>query len=186
MAEAYGKLTGKPGICFVTRGPGATNASIGVHTAFQDSDADDPAHRPGRSIDARPRSVPGSRFPRDVRPACQMGRRNPRSPIAFRNMSRAPFTWRYRVDQARSCCLCPKMCCAADATRLPTKPYVKSEPSPSREDDREIRRYARPRSITASDSRRPGMGGAGHRRCAQLRGRFRSTCLHLLPRQRSL
>src|SRR6267142_2659351 len=29
MAEAYGKLTGKPGICFVTRGPGATNASIG-------------------------------------------------------------------------------------------------------------------------------------------------------------
>lgn len=37
MAEAYGKLTGKPGICFVTRGPGATNASIGVHTAHQDS-----------------------------------------------------------------------------------------------------------------------------------------------------
>ena len=38
MAGAYGKLTGKPGICFVTRGPGATNASIAVHTAFQDSD----------------------------------------------------------------------------------------------------------------------------------------------------
>jgi acetolactate synthase-1/2/3 large subunit len=37
MAEAYGKLTGRPGICFVTRGPGATNASIGLHTAFQDS-----------------------------------------------------------------------------------------------------------------------------------------------------
>lgn len=37
MAEAYGKLTGKPGICFVTRGPGATNAAIGVHTAQQDS-----------------------------------------------------------------------------------------------------------------------------------------------------
>ena len=37
MAEAYGKLTGRPGICFVTRGPGATNASIGVHTAHQDS-----------------------------------------------------------------------------------------------------------------------------------------------------
>ena len=37
MAEAYGKLTGKPGICFVTRGPGATNAAIGVHTAYQDS-----------------------------------------------------------------------------------------------------------------------------------------------------
>jgi acetolactate synthase I/II/III large subunit len=37
MAEAYGKLTGKPGILLVTRGPGACNASIGVHTAFQDS-----------------------------------------------------------------------------------------------------------------------------------------------------
>jgi acetolactate synthase-1/2/3 large subunit len=37
MAEAYGKLENRPGICFVTRGPGATNAAIGVHTAFQDS-----------------------------------------------------------------------------------------------------------------------------------------------------
>ncbi|MGH7714580.1 MAG: thiamine pyrophosphate-binding protein [Vulcanimicrobiaceae bacterium] len=37
MAETYGKLTGKPGICFVTRGPGATNGSIGIHTARQDS-----------------------------------------------------------------------------------------------------------------------------------------------------
>ncbi len=37
MAEADGKLTGRPGICFVTRGPGATHASIGLHTAFQDS-----------------------------------------------------------------------------------------------------------------------------------------------------
>jgi len=37
MAEAYGKLTGRPGICMVTRAPGATHASIGVHTARQDS-----------------------------------------------------------------------------------------------------------------------------------------------------
>ncbi len=37
MAEAAGKLTGRPGICMVTRGPGATNASAGVHIAFQDS-----------------------------------------------------------------------------------------------------------------------------------------------------
>ena len=37
MAETYGKLTGKPGVLLVTRGPGACNASIGVHTAFQDS-----------------------------------------------------------------------------------------------------------------------------------------------------
>src|SRR4029453_9173635 len=37
MAEADGKLTGRPGICFVTRGPGATHGSIGVHTAYHDS-----------------------------------------------------------------------------------------------------------------------------------------------------
>ena len=37
MADAYGKLTGRPGVCFVTRGPGATNASAGVHVAEQDS-----------------------------------------------------------------------------------------------------------------------------------------------------
>ena len=37
MADAQGKLTGRPGLCFVTRGPGASNAAIGLHTAFQDS-----------------------------------------------------------------------------------------------------------------------------------------------------
>jgi acetolactate synthase I/II/III large subunit len=37
MAEAFGKLTGRPGIAFVTRGPGASNAAIGIHTAAQDS-----------------------------------------------------------------------------------------------------------------------------------------------------
>ena len=37
MAEVYGKLTGRPGVCFVTRGPGACHAAIGMHTALQDS-----------------------------------------------------------------------------------------------------------------------------------------------------
>src|SRR6478672_7290349 len=37
MAEAYGKLTGRPGICLVTRAPGATHAAAGIFTAFQDS-----------------------------------------------------------------------------------------------------------------------------------------------------
>ena len=37
MADAQGRLSGRPGVCLVTRGPGATNASIGIHTAFQDS-----------------------------------------------------------------------------------------------------------------------------------------------------
>lgn len=37
MAAAYGQLTGKPGICFVTRAPGATNTSIGIHSSMQGS-----------------------------------------------------------------------------------------------------------------------------------------------------
>jgi acetolactate synthase-1/2/3 large subunit len=37
MADAQGKLSGRPGVCFVTRGPGASNAAVGLHTAFQDS-----------------------------------------------------------------------------------------------------------------------------------------------------
>src|SRR5690606_9623164 len=37
MADCHGRLTGRPGICFVTRGPGATNASAGIHIAAQDS-----------------------------------------------------------------------------------------------------------------------------------------------------
>ena len=41
MAEAWGKLTGFPGIAFVTRGPGACHASIGIHTAMQDSSPND-------------------------------------------------------------------------------------------------------------------------------------------------
>ena len=36
MAETYGRLTKKPGICWVTRGPGACNAAIGVHTAYHE------------------------------------------------------------------------------------------------------------------------------------------------------
>src|SRR3982751_4470758 len=36
MAEAYGKLTGRPGVCMVTRAPGATHAAVGVHSAEQD------------------------------------------------------------------------------------------------------------------------------------------------------
>ena len=74
MAEAHGKLTGRPGICFVTRGPGATQASVGVHTAFQDSTpmilfvGDVGSELP------RPRGVPGSGFRRHVRAAGQVGR----------------------------------------------------------------------------------------------------------------
>ena len=67
MAEAYGKLTGRPAAAMVTRGPGACHGAIGVHVAFQDSTplllfvGQIPlGHRPGR--------VPGGRLPADVAP----------------------------------------------------------------------------------------------------------------------
>src|SRR5258707_1026082 len=72
MAEAWAKVTGRPGICFVTRGPGATNASIGVHTAQQDS-------TPMMLFTWRCPGGPGrwcSRFPRTC------SRRRPRSPTS--------------------------------------------------------------------------------------------------------
>ena len=74
MAEAYGKLTGRPGIAFVTRGPGASNAAIGIHTAAQDST---PlivfVGQVGTDI-ARSRGLPGDRLPAHVRQRRQVGR----------------------------------------------------------------------------------------------------------------
>ena len=73
MAEAYGKLTGKPGICFVTRGPGATNACGRNAYRLPGFDAHDPADRPGGARDHGPRGVPGDRLPPHVRPDGQVG-----------------------------------------------------------------------------------------------------------------
>ena len=74
MAEAYGKLTGSPGICMVTRGPGASNAAIGVHTAFQDSTPMILLIGQVRQRLRRARGVSGSRFPPHVRADGQVGR----------------------------------------------------------------------------------------------------------------
>ena len=67
MAEAYGKLTGKPGIAFVTRGPGATNAAIGVHTAMQNSTPMVLFVGADRNRHAGPRGVSGTRLPHRFR-----------------------------------------------------------------------------------------------------------------------
>ena len=92
MAEAVGKVTGRPGICFVTRGPGATNASAGIHIARQDSS---PmivfVGQVGRAH-ARARGVPGARLPRRVRHASPNGRPRSTIPRASRNWCRAPST----------------------------------------------------------------------------------------------
>ena len=80
MAEAYAKLTGHAGICFVTRGPGACNASIGVHTAMQDS---------------TPMILLVGQVARD-----QMGREAFQE-IDYRQMFKAPITkWATQIERA--------------------------------------------------------------------------------------
>ena len=78
MAAAWGKLTGRPGIAFVTRGPGATNAAIGVHTARQDSSPMILFVGQIGTRHARPRGVPGGRLPRRLRHAGEVGGRDRR------------------------------------------------------------------------------------------------------------
>ena len=79
MAEAIGKATGRPGICFVTRGPGATNAAAGLHIARQDSTPMILFVGQVGARHARARGVPGARLPRGVRLDRQMGDRDRRS-----------------------------------------------------------------------------------------------------------
>ena len=88
MAEAQGKLSGRPGICFVTRGPGREQRRDRPAHRVPGLDADGPVHRPGGERPARPRGVPGGRLPADVRPGHarlrQVGRRGARRRPAAR------------------------------------------------------------------------------------------------------
>ena len=110
MAEAYGKLTGRPGICFVTRGPGATNASVGVHIARAGFDADDPVHRPGRAR----RCATARRSRRSTTAACSArwpsGWRRSTTPTRIPELVSRAFTSRRSAGRARSCWRCPRTC----------------------------------------------------------------------------
>ena len=66
-AEAYGKLTGRPAAGFVSRGPGATNASIGIHTAAQELNPSRLVRWPRTDRNKGPRSLPGRELSPDVR-----------------------------------------------------------------------------------------------------------------------
>ena len=118
MAEAYGKLTGRPGVCMVTRGPGATHASNGVHTAFQDSTpmllligqvARDTVGREGfQELDYRAMYGAIAKWATQVDDAA----RCPRS-------SRAPSPWPPPGGPVRSSSRCPRTC-SPSASTCPT------------------------------------------------------------------
>jgi acetolactate synthase-1/2/3 large subunit len=133
MAEAYGKLTGKPGICFVTRGPGATNASIGVHTAFQDStpmilfigQADQSMldREAFQEVDFRAMFTPLAKWAAEIRDPNRIPEYVARAFHTAVSGRPGPVVLSLPEDVLFGECTAPA-----------TKPYVKSEPSPSRED----------------------------------------------------
>ncbi|HSZ73835.1 MAG TPA: thiamine pyrophosphate-binding protein, partial [Rhizomicrobium sp.] len=132
MAEAYGKLTGKPGICFVTRGPGATNASIGVHTAFQDStpmilfigQADQSMldREAFQEVDFRAMFTPLAKWAAEIRDANRIPEYVARAFHMAVSGRPGPVVLSLPEDVLSAVCDAP-----------PTKPYAKSEPSPSHE-----------------------------------------------------
>ena len=170
MAEAYGKLTGEPGVLFVTRGPGATNGSVGVHTALAGLHADGGVHRPGRQRLRRARSVPGNRLPAHVRPDDEMGRRRSTAPSAFPNTSATPSTPRCRAGRARWCSRCPRTCCSreaavADAPQLPhgrgrrrRRGHARSCRAPARQREAAVRDGRRRRLGPRDDAQRCAAG----------------------------
>lgn len=78
MAGAHGKLSGRPGICLVTRGPGAANAASGVDVAMQDSTPMIFVRRAGCPRRARPRGLPGNGLSRRFRHDGEMRHRDRR------------------------------------------------------------------------------------------------------------
>ncbi len=162
MADAYGKLTGRPGICMVTRGPGATQASVGVHTAFQDSTPLILLIGQVAREHARARGVPGDRLPPDVRADGEVGRPDRPRRADPRAASRAPSGRRRPGGRGPSCSRCRRTCSSRRSTSPDARPYV---PGPGR--PRPRRRSRRLRELL--DAR--GAAARGRRRGAVERRR---------------
>ena len=137
MAEAYGKLTGKPGICFVTRGPGATNASIGVHTAFQDSTpmilfigqaAQSHLDREAfQEVDFKAMFAPLAKWAAEIREADRIPEYVARAFHTATSGRPGPVVLSLPEDVLTAPCKAP-----------PTRPYQKTEPQASREAVRRV------------------------------------------------
>ena len=164
MAEAVGKATGRPGICFVTRGPGATNASAGHPYRAAGLDAADRVRRPGRARQPGARCVPGTRLPRRVRRHGQVGGRDRRCRRAWPRSCRARFPPRRsgrpgpvvsacprHADRARSRARCAAHSSRSRPRRARRHGALESLLSASRAPDRDSRRQPLVRGGLRSD-----------------------------------
>ena len=102
MADAYGKLTGRPGVCLVTRAPGATHAVGRDSHRVPGLDPAGPARRPGATAAPRPRGVPGARLHPDVRRDGEVGDDSGRRSGGSPSSSRTRSTRRRPVARGRS------------------------------------------------------------------------------------
>ena len=166
MAEAYGKLTGRPGICIVTRGPGATHAAVGVHTAFQDSTPMilliGQVRRARRSARRSRRSTTGGCSGR-----WRSGSRRSTAPTGSPSSSpRAYTTAVRRAGPARSCSRCPRTCSPRRATQPTRRRSSASSASPAAARHRVAARPARGSRAAVRDHRRRGLGRRARRRPA--------------------
>ena len=145
MADAYGKLTGRPGICMVTRGPGATHAAGGIHTAFQDSTPlilligqvgrEMMGREAFQEIDYRQMFGPMAKWVAQIDDA---------EPDPGARLARLPRR-DLRAARGRSCSRCPRTCSSrspTSPTRGPTRP---SASHPAAADVERAQRAARRR-----------------------------------------
>ena len=181
MAEAHGKQTGRPGICFVTRGPGATNASGGIHIAAAGFHAHDPVRGPGGARKSRPRRLPGNGLPRLLRRHGQMGRRNRRTRPHGGDGRPRLFHRHGGTPGAGGAVACPTTCCR---WRPPRPMRLMQRSSKRRRAPHRWRRWndllAKARTAHADPGRRAlERDGAGPD-CRFCRT-FRHSGLHLLP-----
>ena len=174
MADAYGKLTGRPGVCIVTRGPGGLERfdrdSYGL-SGFHPGRLVD---RPGGAVDVRARGVPGDRLPPNVRADVEMGGADRRSGTHPGNgQPRVPYRG---LEPARAGG-------AGAARRRPDRahrgrgwPTLSRGPAPSRRraDGRASRNAGKVPTALGHDRRRRLVGG-GVRRPRRLRRSERSS-----------
>ncbi len=164
MADAYGKLTGRPGICMVTRGPGATHASCGVHTAHQDST---PLilliGQVGRDMSGR-EAFQEIDYRADVRPDGEVGRADRPRRADPRDASPGPSTSRLPAGRARSCSRCPRTCSSSASDVADAAPYAATQAHPGDDDLQRLRDLLQAARRPLVDRRRRAVDGAGARR----------------------